>query len=67
MTHPRPNSELRMEPIGWRRQIRVPVPDDLHETIRACAARLDTSIAEIMRVAVIDWMAANAKHEGGKP
>jgi hypothetical protein len=60
MTHPRTIGELRSEAIDWRRQIRVPVTDELHEAVRSAAARLDTSIAEIMRVALIDWMEANA-------
>lgn len=59
MTMPRTISELRSESMNWKRQIRVPVTDEVHEAVRLAAARLDTSIAEIMRVALIDWMEAN--------
>lgn len=60
MTQPRTIGELRSEAMNWNRQIRVPVTDEVHEAVRTAAARLDTSIAEIMRVALVDWMEANA-------
>ena len=60
MTQPRTIGELRSEAMNWKRQIRVPVTDEVHEAVRIAAARLDTSIAEIMRVALVDWMEANA-------
>lgn len=60
MSRPRTIGEIRSEAMNWNRQIRVPVTNELHEAVRMAAARLDTSIAEIMRVALIDWMEANA-------
>lgn len=60
MTQPRTIGEIRSEAMNWKRQIRVPVTDEVHEAVRIAAARLDTSIAEIMRVALVDWMNANA-------
>lgn len=61
MTQPRTIGEIRSEAMNWKRQIRVPVTDEVHEAVRIAAARLDTSIAEIMRVALVDWMEANAE------
>lgn len=66
MTRPRTIGELRSETMNWNRQIRVPVTNEVHEAVRMAAARLDTSIAEIMRVALIDWMEANADALGKK-
>lgn len=66
MTQPRTISELRSEAMDWKRQIRVPVTDKLHEAVRLAAAKLDTSIAEIMRVALIDWMEANVNNHDSK-
>lgn len=65
MTHPRTIGELRSESMNWTRQIRVPVPDDLYERVRENAFRLQTSIAEIMRVAVLDWMSEEEEKERG--
>lgn len=61
MTLPRPNNRLRVEAIGWNKQVRVPVTDEMHDRLRRIASELDTSIAEIVRVAIKDWIEANCK------
>lgn len=61
MTLPRQNDRLRVEAIGWNKQVRVPVTDEMHDQLRRIAAELDTSIAEIVRVAIKDWIEANCK------
>lgn len=63
MTLPRQNDRLRVEAIGWNKQVRVPVTDEMHEQLRRVASELDTSIAEIVRVAIKDWIEANCKEK----
>lgn len=63
MTLPRTNNELRMEAIPEKFKIRADVDGETYRKLRLIAATANTTLAEIVRVAIKDWIEANCKEK----
>ena len=63
MTLPRPNDRLRVEAIPEKFKLRADVDGETYRKLRLIAATENTTLAEIVRVAIKDWVEANCKEK----